>query len=66
MKQQSAKDLRPIPEAELQSQVVGLRQQLWQNRVKAKSGALQQVHHIRMLRRQVARIQTVLREQKKG
>jgi large subunit ribosomal protein L29 len=57
-----AKDLRAVPAADLAAQLAALRQQLWQHRLKARDGSLQQTHQLPMIRRQIARIQTVLRE----
>jgi large subunit ribosomal protein L29 len=59
---QTAKQLRELPEADLRSRADSLRQEMWQQRLKAKSGALQQVHRIGVLRRDIARIQTVIRQ----
>ena len=61
---ESIKDLRGLPAAELKSKVDGIKQEIWQHRIKAKSGALQQVHQIGALRRQIARIETVLSQQR--
>ena len=57
------KELRGLGPAELQAQLEKLRQELWDQRVKAKEGALQQTHQLSEARRQIARIQTILREQ---
>lgn len=57
-----AQALRELPPEELQEQVRKLRQELWQLRVKIGEGAQQQTHPLRLLRRQIARVQTVLRE----
>ncbi len=57
------KDLRALPEADIQAQLVKLRQDIWQQRIKSHDGSLQQSHHISILKRQIARIHTVLREQ---
>ena len=57
------KDLRALPATELQGQLQSLRQELWQHRLKAKDGSLQQTHQLRFVRRQIARVQTLLREQ---
>ena len=62
-KRPGVKELRALPAVELQGHVQSLRQELWEHRVKAKQGALQQTHLLRALRRQIARIQTVLSEQ---
>ena len=57
------KELRALPTAELQGQLQSLRQELWQHHLKAKDGSLQQTHQLRFVRRQIARVQTLLREQ---
>ena len=62
-KQPSAKELRTMPAAELTAQLQTLRQELWGYRTKARDGALQQTHLLRALRRQMARIQTIVGEQ---
>ncbi len=62
-KRPKAKDLRAMLAADLEQQVAQLRQELWQQRLKARDGSLQQTHQLSAARRQVARIQTVLREQ---
>jgi len=57
-----APGLRNVPEEELQSQLHNLRQELWQSRLKAKTGALQQTHQMQRARRSIARILTILKE----
>ncbi len=59
-----AKELRAMPAAELSTQLQSLRSELWQHRVKTKDGSLQQTHRLGQLRRQIARIQTIAREQR--
>ena len=56
-------ELRRLPGADLNTQLEKLRQELWQLRVKTKDGASQQTHHAAIIRRQIARIMTALREQ---
>ena len=58
----STKDLRGMPAADMQQQLSKLRNDLWQHRIKAKDGALQQSHLIAGTRRQIARLLTILRE----
>lgn len=58
----SAKELRAVPEADLHAQLVQLQQELWRHRMQGKEGSLQGVHQLSALRRQIARIQTVLNE----
>ena len=57
-----AKDLRALPEPELRNELDKIRQELWQARLKAKDGSLQQSHHMPLAKRHIARIQTILRE----
>jgi len=59
-----AKELRALPAAELHGQMETLRQELWAERGKTAEGARQQTHRLGLLRRQMARIQTVLNEQR--
>ena len=60
-----ASALRGLPEADLQAQLAALRQELWQRRTKTSEGAAAETHEIPAVRRQIARIHTVLREQRK-
>ena len=62
-KRPSAKELRALPQTDLREQAAKLRQELWQQRVKTKEGAVQQMHHGRVIRRQIARVLTVMRAQ---
>ena len=64
-KRPAAKELRALPQTDLREQAAKLRQELWQQRVKTKEGAIQQMHHGRAIRRQIARVLTVMREQAK-
>ena len=59
----TAKALRALPAADLTAQRTALSQELWQHRLKAKDGSFQQTHRLGELRRQIARISTILREQ---
>ncbi len=65
-KRPGAKALRGLPQADIQAQLTGLQQELWQHRQKTKEGAQPKMHQIPMMRRQIARILTVLNEQKKN
>ena len=60
----SAKDLRALPETDLKEQLEKLRQEFWRHRVNAKAGSLQQTHLLPAVRREIARIQTVMRERR--
>ncbi len=61
----SAKDLRVQSAIELKEQIEQLRQDLWQQRLKAREGSLQQTHQLSAGRRYIARINTILNEQRK-
>ena len=65
-KRPKAQELRGLPAADLKAQVEQLRQELWQQRLKVREGALQQTHQLRAARRQIARIATVLNEQQRA
>ena len=56
-----AKELQTLTETDLTAHLEKLRQELWQARTKAKEGSLQQTHLLRMAKRQIARVHTVLR-----
>ena len=60
----TVKELRGQSEAELAAQLDKLRQEMWQTRMKVRDGALQQHHLLSRARRQVAQIQTILRERR--
>jgi len=57
------KELWTLPQAELHAQLLKARQTLWQDRLRAREGALQQTHELRRTRRHIARVQTVLNAQ---
>ncbi|MBI4342854.1 MAG: 50S ribosomal protein L29 [Candidatus Omnitrophica bacterium] len=61
-KRPTAKALRALPADDLTAQLGKLRQELWQHRLKARDGSLQQTHVLLAARRQIARVQTLLRE----
>ena len=58
----SAKELRGMTAADLQGQLEKLRRELWQLRLKTKDGSLPQSHQLKIMRRQIARVHTVLNE----
>lgn len=59
-----SQELRAMPEAEVQTQLEKLRHDLWQGRLKAREGSLQQTHQLSAMKRQIARILTLLRERR--
>lgn len=56
------KELRALGEPELQSQLEKTRQELGALRLKAAHGAIEQPHRIRQLRKDVAKMLTLLNE----
>lgn len=56
------KELRALGEPELQSQLEKTRQELGELRLKAARGAVEQPHRIRLLRKDVAKMLTLLKE----
>lgn len=60
------KELRELSGTDIQEQLGKLRAELWQQRLKAREGALQQTHQMLHIRRQIARIQTVLSQQRRS
>ncbi len=65
MPQVKAKELRTVPEPELLQRLRDSRKQLAGLRLQAAQGAIEQPHRIRLVRRELARIQTVLHERAK-
>ena len=65
-KETEPKDLRALSGGELAEQLQTLRQELWTCRWQARVGALQKTHLPRTLRRQIARVQTMLSEQRRS
>ena len=59
-----ASELRGVPEAELKTQIETLRKEMWQHRIKVSTGAAQQMHRQRQIRRQIARTLTIINEQR--
>ncbi len=58
------KELRGLPATDLQSQIEKLQQEMWQHRLKAREGSLQQTHLLSKARRQIARLRTIQKEQR--
>ena len=62
-KRVDTKALRALPATDLVAQVEVLRRQRWEHRLKLGDGSVRQTHRLRLLKRQIARILTVLGEQ---
>ena len=61
----TAKELRAMPDPEMRVQLEKLSSELWQARQKTAGGAQTQTHRFSVLRRQVARIHTVMNQQQR-
>jgi large subunit ribosomal protein L29 len=59
-----AKELRDLALAELATKGRELRDQLWNARMKKATGQLENIAMLRTLRRDIARVETVLREKR--
>ena len=57
-----AGELRALPRQELSAKGRELRDQLWNARMKKATGQLENTALLRSLRREIARVETVLRE----
>ena len=56
-------ELRGMPEGELKERIVSARRDLAAMRLRASQGVLEQPHQMQQLRRDVARMLTILQEQ---
>ncbi len=61
-----AKDLREMTDAELQQQLGDAKQELFNLRMQRATGQLERPSRLRDVRRNVARVQTVLNQKEKG
>ena len=59
-----AKQLRSWSSTDLSEKLGALRRELWQGRLKVAAGAGEPPHHLREVRHQIARILTVINEQR--
>ena len=57
-------ELRQLTDEELHGKRATAQQALWQDAMKAKTGALAHTHQLRMVRRHLARIATILNERR--
>ena len=61
----TAKELRAMPEPDMRTQLEQLRREIWQARQKTAEGAQTHTHRFSAFRRQIARIHTVLNQQRR-
>lgn len=66
MAQSSAADLRGLSRDELNAQVVALKEELFGLRFQAATGQLESSHRLREVRKDIARIYTVIQERNLG
>ena len=64
MKSTKTSDLRNLKSGEVESKLSEAREELMKLRFQAVTGQLTDSSHLRILRREIARMQTILREQK--
>ena len=64
MKSTKASDLRNLKSGEIETKLSDAREELMKLRFQAVTGQLTDSSRLRILRREIARMQTVLREQK--
>jgi large subunit ribosomal protein L29 len=64
MKSAKTKDLRNLKPGEIETKLTDAREELMKLRFQAVTGQLTDSSRLRILRREIARMQTVLREQK--
>lgn len=55
---------RVLNEADIQEKLQAARKQLWDTRQKLRAGTVQQTHHVRALRKDIAKMHTVLNERR--
>ena len=61
----TAKELPAMPEPDMRTQLEQLRREIWQARQKTAEGAQTHTHRFSAFRRQIARIHTVLNQQRR-
>ena len=62
----TSKELREMAEPDLRTNLQKLTDDLWQSRQKTQEGALEQTDRFGKIRRQIARIHTVISEQRRS
>ena len=58
------KEIRELVPAELESRLRSTREQLVQLRLRKQTGQVEKTHELRTLRKDVARLETILRQKK--
>ena len=65
MKAAKTSDLRDLKSGEIETKLADAREELMKLRFQQVTGQLTDTSHLRILRRDIARMQTILREQQK-
>jgi large subunit ribosomal protein L29 len=60
----TSKEIRDLAPAEIQSKLIDVRAELLQLRLKKNTGQVEKTHTIRALRKDVARLETILNQKK--
>jgi large subunit ribosomal protein L29 len=60
----TAKEIRELPPSEIETKLRDVRAELLQLRLKKHTGQVEKPHMIRVLRKDIARLETVLRQKK--
>ena len=55
---------RGLGEAEIQEKLKAVRKQLWDTRQKLRAGTVQKTHEVRILKRDIAKMHTILNERR--
>ena len=66
MKSTKTSDLRNLKSGEIETKLTDAREELMKLRFQKVTGQLTDTSHLRILRREIARMQTILREQTKA
>jgi large subunit ribosomal protein L29 len=61
----TTKEIRELPEAEIATKIREKRESLLQARVRKQTGQVEKTHELRGLRRDIARLETILRQKSK-
>lgn len=58
------KEIRELPPTEIENRLRSTHEELLQLRLKKQTGQIEKTHQLRVLRKDIARLETILREKK--
>ena len=61
----TTKEIRELPEAEIATKIREKRESLLQARMRKQTGQVEKTHELRALRRDIARLETIIRQKSK-